>query len=174
VPVDTSNDRAVVTFSSPNLPAGLKIDPVTGVIDGKPTVASKVTLAFPSGEPFNVTLTATNGVNKHSVVVLLHISPLPVAAVGTFNGLVDRDASLSSGLSLNTAKTFSAGGTLNVTTLGTGIFSGKLTLGALSYPFVTKVLDAEIGANPTATVVITRKPQPNILRLAFSIDKTTG
>jgi len=175
VPVDTSSDRAVVTFSQVGLPAGLKIDPVTGVIYGKPTVASKITLASPLGEPFKVTLTATNGVSKHSVVVLMHISPLPVAAVGTFNGLVARDASLSSGLSLNAAKTFSAGGTLNVTILGTGIISsGKLTLGALSYPFVNKVLDAEIGANPTATVVIARKlPLPN-LTLAFSIDKTTG
>ncbi len=175
VPVDTSSDRAVVTFSQIGFPAGLKIDPVTGVIYGKPTVASKVTVAFPNGEPFKVTLTATNGVTKHSVPVLLHISPLPVAAVGTFNGLVARDASLSSGLSLNAAKTFSAGGTLNVTTLGTGsISSGKLTLGALSYPFVTKVLDAEIGANPTATVVIPRKLPLTNLTLAFAIDKTTG
>jgi len=174
VPVDTSSDRAVVTFSSPNLPAGLKIDPVTGVIYGKPTVASKVTLAFPAGEPFKVTLIATNGVTNHSVVVLMHISPLPVAAVGTFNGLVDRDASLSSGLSLNTAKTFSAGGTLNVTTSVPGIFSGNLVLGTLSYPFSAKVLDAEIGANPTATVVIARKLPLTNLTLAFSIDKTTG
>lgn len=174
VPVDTSSDRAVVTFSQVGLPAGMKIDPVTGVIYGKPTVASKITTAFPNGEPFKVTLTATNGVNKHSVVVLLHISPLPIAAVGTFNGLVDRDASLSSGLSLNAAKTFSAGGTLNVVTTATGVFSGKLVLGALSYPFITKVLDSEIGANPTATVVITRTNGPSPLTLTFSIDKTTG
>lgn len=166
VPVDPSSDRSVVTFSA-TLPSGLKINPTTGAITGKPLVASPVT------GPFKVTITATNAVNKHTVVVLLTVSPLPSPVVGTFNGLIDRDVSLTSGLSLNATKTVSFGGSLYVATTATGVFSGRVVLGAVTYSFVTKVLDTSIGGHPIAHVVIPRGTATPLM-LDFTINKDTG
>ena len=168
MPVDPGSTRAVVTFGATPLPAGLRIDPATGLISGRPTVAS------PVGKPFSITFSATNAIGKASVVVLLTISPLPVATVGTFNGLVDRDADPSNGLSANAGKNISFGGSLNLTTLPTGVFSGKLTLGTLSYSFVNQFVAAVIGANPTAEVTIPRTLPLLNLTLAFTINKDTG
>ena len=174
VPVDSSTDRAVVTYSQVGLPAGLKLDPITGYITGKPTVSSKPSPLFLNGAPFKVTLTATNGSGKHSVVVQLHVSPLPSGALGTFNGLADRDAALTSGLSLNTAKTLSFGGSLNLTVTATGVFSGKLVLGTLTYPFSAKVLDTVLGGNPTAKVTLPRTVGLSPLTLNLEINKDSG
>ncbi len=174
IPVDPGTDRSVVTYSQTGLPAGLKLDGATGYITGKPTVASPTT-AFIRYKPFSVTLTATNGVNKHSVTVLLTVLPLPTAAVGAFNGLVDRDASLTSGLSLNPTRTLSFGGTLHLDVTNTGVFSGKLVLGAVTYSFNAKVLDSVISGNPTAIISLAppAKGLPT-LTLGLEIDQNTG
>ena len=157
------------SFTLTGQPAGVTID-ASGHLHGKPMV--------PITQPtiYHLVITARNaaGVALIPAVADVTVNPLPVAAVGTFNGLVERDADTASGLSANATKTLSFGGSLSLSTLATGGFSGKLTLGTLSYSFVNQFVAAAIGANPTATVTIPRTLPLHNLTLTFAIDKDTG
>ena len=147
-------------FTVTGLPTGVTVDPKSGQLKGKPTVAISIPTTY------LLTITASNaaGAGASLVKVPVVVNPLQANAVGTFNALVDRDAVLSSGY----------GGTLSVSSLNTGVFSGKLTLGALSYPFTAQHLDAKIGANPSVTVPLARKLPLKNLAVTFSINTTTG
>ena len=72
-------------FSAKGLPAGLKIDPSSGVIAGVPSKAGTYT----------VSVTATSGANPKmatTVTVNLEIAPLPLWAQGSFSGYVFADS----------------------------------------------------------------------------------
>ena len=146
-------------FTVAGLPAGVTFNAKTGQLGGKPAVAITMDATY------HLTITASNAAGTSVPLkadVIVH--PLQTSAMGTFNGLMDRDTALSSG----------HGGTLNIVSLNTGLFSGKLTLGALGYGFVTQHLDAMVGGNPSGTVIISRKPPLHNLTLAFSINKDSG
>ena len=140
------------SFTLTGQPPGVTID-ANGHLHGKPAASGT----------FHLTITASNaaGTSLLPAKADVTVAPLPTNALGTFNGLVARDPFLSSG----------HGGTLSVTTLLSGVFSGKLTLGPASYPFTAQHLDASTtpGADPTAHVVIARRrPLPDLtLDLAF-------
>ena len=146
-------------FTVTGLPPGVVLNASTGQLGGRPIVAISAATTYP------LVITATNATGVSAPLkVNVVVQPLPAPLVGAFNGLVDRDAGLGGGL----------GGTINVVTTLTGSYTGKLTLGALIYPFTGGSLSAAVGANATSTLVIKRsKPLPP-LTLAFSIDKTTG
>ena len=140
------------------LPSGVFTLTVTNVMrdasghfHGKPLVAITTPTArnaFGASAPMKVDAT---------------VQPLSENATGSFNGLVDRDAVLSSGY----------GGTLNIASLPNGILTGRLTLGALSYRFTNRYMDAGV-ATPAATVVIPRELPLHPLTLAFTINPDTG
>ena len=154
--VDTAPEKAPTAFAATGLPSGLTLDTRTGIISGKPVLASTT-------KPFSVLLTASNAKGKSTVTVPLVVTSLPAGAVGTFTGLVVRDAGLNDGL----------GGRLDLTILATGAFSGKLVLGANTLSFAG-VLDASTtSVNPSAKVSVARTGRPP-LTLAFTIDTTSG
>ncbi len=139
-------------------PAGVAID-AKGHFYGKPTVAILTDTIY------RITITASNPDGTSAPLITnVTVKALPRETIGDFNGLVDRDAALTRGY----------GGTIKVATLNSGIFSGKLALGAQSYSFTGQRLNASDGADPSATVIIARTlPLPK-LTLAFSIDQYSG
>jgi hypothetical protein len=99
------------TFAISGLPKGMKSIPATGVISGIPEVAGV----------FNIQIRASNTAGSSPLVTTrLVVAPLNPNFVGTFGGLVARDATANRGL----------GGTLTVTTTSLGTYSIKLTSAA--------------------------------------------
>lgn len=169
IPINPSSKLVPTSYSSSTLPAGLKLDLATGIISGKPTAASKPDPANPGSYlPYSFTLRATNSKGTASVTGKLVVKPLPVRAIGTFNGLVDRDAETAPTL------TKGYGGNVVVTVTAAGTFSGNVGLGALGYKF-TGVLDSSLSnAIATSNVTIKRTAPLPALVLNLSIDGTTG
>ena len=67
--IPTHGGGAVVSYSvNPNLPAGLNLDPATGILSGTPTASSAATL---------YTITAANGGGSTTAVLSLRVNPLP-------------------------------------------------------------------------------------------------
>ena len=155
--ITADNDPTAFTVSG--LPPGVSVLP-SGQLTGKPTVI------LATATTYNLVIGCSNaaGAALVSLHVQVIVNPLQDNAIGTFNGLVDRDDVLSS----------TYGGSLNVVTLGTGVFTGRLMLGATAYSFSGQHLDAVIGGNPSATVVIPRKAPLTSLTLTFDINKDTG
>jgi hypothetical protein len=99
------------TFAISGLPKGMKSVPATGVISGIPEAAGV----------FNIQVRASNTAGSSPMLTTrLIIEPLNPNFVGTFGGLVTRDATANHGL----------GGALAVTTTSLGTYSIKLTTAA--------------------------------------------
>lgn len=157
VPVDPLVQRTPTTYSAVGLPAGMKIDPATGLISGRPLVASA------PGKPFRVTVTASNARGKTSVVLLLTIAPVPAYAVGEFNGLVNADASING----------SYGGRLHLVSTRTGSFSGFVDLAGRITRF-TGLLEIPEAGNPTGALTLPRTATSPALQFKWEIDITNG
>lgn len=132
-------------FAASGLPPGVKIDPLTGILHGKPTAARYVKGSL---EPYQVKITVSNLAGKVvSPLLPWTIHPLPEGAAGVFSGVIGRSDPMNGDL----------GGTLLLTFTQTGACSGKLQLGASSYSFKGS-LDVPAGAgNPTLSLSIPRK-----------------
>ncbi len=152
-------------FGVKGQPEGVTLN-ARGQFQGKPVVSISTTTTY------HLTITASNSAGSSApLMVDVTVQPLQPNAIGIFNGLVDRDATLSGSYD---GSNNGYGGTLNIASLSTGIFTGKLTLGGMSYSIPAQPLDAVEAGNSTATVVIPRKlPQYN-LTLSFSIDPGSG
>lgn len=126
-------------FNASGLPAGLKLDPSTGIISGRPTTAKKYTVKASATNTFGTGLAREQE---------LTVQPYPASALGSYLGHVPRheDAALNQNL----------GGRLTLTTTKLGAFSGTLQLGAASYPFREKLV-MRPDADPTGSVTIPRK-----------------
>ena len=94
------------------------------------------------------------------------MTPLPTLAVGTFNGLVDRDA--DSGL------TKGYGGKITISVLPTGTFTGSLGLGALAYPLTGVLNSTDASTTATASVSVKRTVPATPLTLTLTINGDTG
>ncbi len=98
-------------FSILGLPRGVTYSSVTGVISGRPSVSGS----------FNVTIKSTNSAGTSApVVVPFVVNALPAGAIGSFTGLVDRNAGANGGL----------GSRLDLTTTALGAFTARVTTGA--------------------------------------------
>lgn len=142
-----------VKFVMSGQPSGLAINPITGVISGKPKASGTFKLL--------VTGTAATGAAT-AITVPLTVLPLPVGAVGTFHGPVARDSIVTGGL----------GGRVELTTTVSGTFTGKVILGSSTYTFpVSAVLNASVGSDsPTASFAIARPLPKQPLLITFSLD----
>lgn len=131
-------------YFATNLPAGLKLNPVTGAITGRPTTAKS----------YFVRIKAANAAGTgYDKVKEVRVDPFPADSLGVFQGIVPRHAS--------TALNRNLGGLLSVTTTQLGAFSGTLSLGTVRHSF-KGVLSVLPDADPTGGVTLTRKDLPDI------------
>lgn len=104
--VSAMNDPA--QFVITGLPPGMRYDPVTGLITGRPTRAGT----------FNVRVTASNVAGSSTTSATLTVAALPPGVVGRFAAAVAPDVALTGLL----------GGRVELMTSGTGSFSGMIDL----------------------------------------------
>jgi len=148
---DTGTGVAPTKFTITGLPAGLKYDPVTGVISGRPTAAGNYTLSIAGVNAFGKGETKT-----FSLVV----NALPAGALGKFSAYVPADAQLNGGL----------GGVLSVTTLPNGTFTGLLVMGTAKYP-ISGLLETGPGVTPHFTLSL---KLPAELKVSIASNALTG
>ena len=161
------------TFVFSGLPAGVTGSATTGQLSGKPTTATTATKTF--------TVTASNLAGASPPVTVSYtITALPLPVIGTFNGLLDRDLTLSAPVTTPAGlKLQGLGGSLyNFIVTSTGAFTGTLNVENKAYAMPAgSRLDAVQGANPSARVTLLRGTATDAiadLTFAFSIDTVTG
>lgn len=157
--VGTPPTEAPDKFSVKGLPPGLRMDPKTGIITGRPTRA--VTDA-------PITMTASNRLGKTETTSTLTIHPFPLKLAGVYVAAVLRDEELYGNL----------GGRLDMTITPVGAYSGSLTLGATKFP-LKGLLDLDAldpnglsgGTVPSFEVSIPQKisPAPLIVTVTLPI-----
>lgn len=159
--------RQPASFSASSLPAGLVIDPISGLISGIPTAA--VTER-------SITITATNAAGSDSVTTTLTIEPLDASAIGTFQGLVDRN--LGELISEDPPEYQTPwegaelGALIEITTTSSSSYTGKLTYGTSTHNFtgsLTNIID-----NPVSSSTLITRSGKMPLFLKFFIDGVTG
>lgn len=134
---DSSN--IAESFAAAPLPAGLKLDPKTGIISGYPTKAGTT----------GIKVAAINKVNKSETPApfpTLTVSTFPLNIAGSYVGPVERLSELGAEL----------GGRVEFMVSATGVVSGKLILGAATHTVAgpltitgTDPLTATVSANIT-------------------------
>jgi len=159
IPVDANVLRTPAKYTVTGLPTGLLLNAVTGEITGRPLTAKLWPITIKLTNPAGSSATISSSITIQSI---------PGGAVGSFLALVDRDAGLAA----------NQGGLVSLTSLATGAYSGKLTLGTAVYPFLGGKLDIGLdftGAafNHTNNIVILRKGLPS-LTLSFDVDPVTS
>jgi len=153
-PTDGAARKTPSSYAATGLPPGLKCDPKSGEISGLPSAARKD--RFGAVIPYDVTLTAKNAKGTAIRKVTLRVEPLPEFAVGVFAAPLPRDDVLNEGL----------GGRFDMTVLSTGTFSGKATVGTLSWPFSGVLVG---GDEPAASFSIKRKTGQAALTASFRL-----
>ncbi|WP_345735843.1 S8 family serine peptidase [Prosthecobacter algae] len=157
VPMSADEHRSPASFAATGLPAGLKIDPLTGIISGRVT-ASKST-------PYAVKITAKNLLGSDVVNVALLVSPLPAGSIGTFVAPLPRHAFNDD-----------LGGRLDLVTTSTGSFSGKLTLGGrkpISFKGGLLSMSSAPGSRPAGAITVSQPAPLSPLELSFVLDPET-
>ena len=157
VPYDLAVAKVPTNFAATGLPPGLTIHATTGLISGTPTAAKiGVGGAIVS---YSVKITASNSKSKDEVTVNLFIAPLPLGAVGVFEGPIVRNSTLNQNL----------GGRFDLTTKTTGTFSGNISLGAFKHGFAGVLSTDALGLYIQGTASITRKGLSTLM-VTFTID----
>lgn len=158
IDVTLSATNAPTGFTVTSLPAGLKMDAITGRITGKPTVASKKDT---NGNPIptKITFRAKNLWSQGPAVDFnVIIQPLDPSHIGTFNGIITRSRHTNQGL----------GGHVQFTVSTTGVFSGYALLAGTRYN-VNGTLNTSPGNDPTAQIQIVRTPALGRLEVPLNI-----
>ena len=153
LPYDSDPLKTPTAFSVSGLPTGLKIDPKTGIVSGKPSVALTAPRTYP------LTFTASNAKGKSTAKGSLTLQPLPPGTTGTFTGPIAQEPIINLDL----------GGRIDATLTSTGSFSGKIILGSLTYSFKDVLVSAIGNPQPTAVATILRRGLPN-LTVSFTVD----
>ena len=161
------------TFVFTGLPAGVVGNVTTGQLSGKPLTATTTSKNF--------TVVASNLVGISSAVAFNYsVAALSPATTGVFNGLADRDTTLSApSLTPPGATLRGHGGSLtNLAIASTGAFTGTLYLEDKAYAMPAgSRLNAPLGGNPSTSVTLVRGTNKDTiadLTFAFTIDATTG
>ncbi len=151
---DTGEGVSPVKFTITGLPPGLKYDPVTGVISGRPTAAGN----------YSLSVTGVNAFGKgETKTFALVVNALPAGSLGKFSAYIPADAQLNGGL----------GGVLSVTTLPNGTFTGLLVLGTAKYP-ISGLLETGPGVTPHFTLSLKLPAELNVSIAANALTGTVG
>jgi uncharacterized repeat protein (TIGR01451 family) len=165
LPDDPANNvlRSASTFSSVGLPAGLRIDSLTGVISGVPA-AIKAT-------PYAVTVTARNGFGTAVLRTRILIQPLPSGALGVFNGPVERSAILADVAPFNNGP---LGGRFDMTVAATGSATGSVTIGLRRYAFRSGVVIQPTLVNRASLTAAIKRGRLSDLVINLTVDTLNG
>ena len=159
--IDPDPAKFATAYKSTPLPAGLKLNPVTGAISGIPTAATLNPGLQVTVTGFNPAVTPTTTAGN-AVTYTFNIQPVPGSAVGTFVALLNREPLVNVG----------HGGRLDVKTTPLGAFSGSLLIGTKKYPFKGQM--DTLPANPTGSVTLPQKtPLPGgatAITITFAMD----
>lgn len=139
-----------VTVTVTDLPPGLKMDPLTGIISGTPTKA----------KVYHVGVKVTNAAGSASLATPfdLEVLAIPDGAIGTFHGLVDREPVLNGNM----------GSRIEVVTTALGSYTGKIITGTASV-----ALKGQLAVNPLDTdhpVLNLSIPRTGTTPLALSLN----
>lgn len=138
LPFGGEANTSVSLFSIKGLPAGLRLDPATGRIQGRPT--------RPGFYPLTVTGRNVAGVSV-PVSGLLTVLPMPEPAVGSFIGQVGPSAVLNG----------NKGGRFDLTVTDGGQVTGKLVEGKTSYSFKGTMLQTPGSPYASGQALIVRR-----------------
>ena len=136
------------TYSATGLPSGLRINPSTGIVSGRPTVSGSFTLRVRASNSAGTSATLS---------APLVISPLPPNLIGTFTGLIARNATSNANL----------GARLTLTTTSRATYTAKITRGSTTLSAPIGYLN-ETPPQVTATIggqllSLTLDPNTNLL-----------
>lgn len=132
-------ENKAASYVAVNLPPGLRLNQKTGEISGTPTKPGTYALKV---TPYNAARVA-----QPAVTFSIKVAALSTGVVGKFSGLVERSTAVNSNL----------GASVQLTTTGAGLYSGKLLVGTRSYTLKGRLgLEAE---RPTAANVSVSVPQ---------------
>lgn len=118
------------SFAITGLPPGIVYSTATGLISGRPTVGGVYTVTVKAVNPAGVSAPVT---------AVFGVSALDPHIVGSFTGLVDRDATINGGL----------GSRLLLTTASTGYFTAKVVTGVTVKSIVGYLLPSAPQVNVT-------------------------
>lgn len=154
IPLTIGNGFTSVVITG--LPSGLTYSKTTGIISGIPNVPV-------TGLPIKIT--ATNLAGSTTTTLNLTIAALDADVVGTFNGLVSRNA--------NTQANSNYGGYLsNFKVASSGTITGTLRMANLSHPFTGR-LTATTGSDPSTNITVKRKGLSDAV-MTLSINRDNG
>jgi hypothetical protein len=139
------------------LPTGLKLNAVTGVISGRPTVPVV-------DRVFSVIASNIGGASV-TVPVKLTIHPMKPGTLGKFLALIPRDNPLNRNL----------GGRIEVDTTVAGNLTGKVFLGTLTYPLVASFADpsSAVAGEVSATTTFLLNKKTVTVNLLFNGNTNT-
>lgn len=155
--VSESPTRVPLSYSTRGLPAGLKLDPKTGIISGRPTKKGEYTVTF----------SASNQAGFGSMQITFSVADFPLNLAGNYMGLVDRDQALNQNM----------GGRLDLKVTGLGAYTGSLTLGTAKVAFKGSLaIDASGAVLPYLDLLLQPpgKPLPGKMRLLVNINNSAN
>ncbi|MFZ4593243.1 MAG: Calx-beta domain-containing protein [Verrucomicrobiaceae bacterium] len=145
VPYASALASTPTSFKASGLPPGITIDPISGLISGRTTVA----LPSPGKD---IVISMTNALGTTTFTDKLIIAPLAAGVVGTFHGLLPRDPGWNANV----------GSRIELTVSSVGGVSGKITTGAKAFPFT---------GNLSTSVATVNAPTLNIEVAMESLDR---
>jgi subtilisin-like proprotein convertase family protein len=142
------------SFRITGMPAGVTFNTTTGALGGRPGKAGSYLLK----------VAASNAAGSSAEIqVPWTVDEFPTQAVGTWEGIMDRNADLNQKL----------GGRFRITVTTTGAYSGSLTLGTRSVSWKGFVDALSGGVNPTTPLSISLGRNVTPLTGSFKLDYGT-